>query len=84
MGPHRLSLFQTYINVNYFFNLFCGLDVDECKERMACQCPDCKCKNTWGGFDCSCRGDLLYMKEHDTCIGEFLSLETGMTPISEE
>lgn len=43
-------------------------DVDECKERSACQCPQCKCRNTWGSYECSCRGDLLYMHEHDTCI----------------
>ncbi|CAN4081523.1 unnamed protein product [Withania somnifera] len=43
-------------------------DIDECKERLACQCPDCKCKNTWGGYECSCKGNLLYMQEHDTCI----------------
>ncbi|XP_019187165.1 PREDICTED: vacuolar-sorting receptor 1-like isoform X1 [Ipomoea nil] len=45
-------------------------DIDECKERIACQCPDCKCKNTWGSYECSCRGNLLYMHEHDTCISK--------------
>ncbi|KAJ8533753.1 hypothetical protein K7X08_007077 [Anisodus acutangulus] len=44
-------------------------DIDECKERLACQCSDCKCKNTWGGYQCSCKSNLLYMQEHDTCIG---------------
>ncbi|KAL5578438.1 hypothetical protein UlMin_020137 [Ulmus minor] len=43
-------------------------DVDECKEKSACQCEGCSCKNTWGGYDCKCRGDLLYIKEQDTCI----------------
>nr|GMD43257.1 vacuolar-sorting receptor 1-like isoform X1 [Ipomoea batatas] len=43
-------------------------DIDECKERIACQCPECKCKNTWGSYECSCHGNLLYMHEHDTCI----------------
>ncbi|KAJ6381556.1 hypothetical protein OIU77_030272 [Salix suchowensis] len=43
-------------------------DVDECKDKVACQCPGCKCKNTWGSYDCSCSGGLLYMREHDTCI----------------
>ncbi|KAL8508686.1 hypothetical protein ACS0TY_019076 [Phlomoides rotata] len=43
-------------------------DVDECKERMSCQCDGCTCKNTWGGFGCRCRGDELYIMEHDTCI----------------
>uniref|UniRef100_A0A1J3DX64 Vacuolar-sorting receptor 1 n=1 Tax=Noccaea caerulescens TaxID=107243 RepID=A0A1J3DX64_NOCCA len=46
-------------------------DVDECKEKLACQCPECKCKNTWGSFECSCGKGLLYMREHDTCIGKF-------------
>ncbi|XP_068640699.1 vacuolar-sorting receptor 6-like [Aristolochia californica] len=44
-------------------------DINECKEGLACQCDGCTCKNTWGGYDCKCRGDLLYMKEQDTCIG---------------
>ncbi|KAF6135702.1 hypothetical protein GIB67_028273 [Kingdonia uniflora] len=43
-------------------------NVDECKEKKACQCPACSCKNTWGAYECSCSGDLLYMKDHDTCI----------------
>ena len=47
------------------------LDIDECKEKSACQCSDCNCKNTWGSYDCSCSGDLLYMKEHDICISEY-------------
>lgn len=46
------------------------LDVDECKDKLACQCPECKCKNTWGSYECSCNGGLFYMQEHDTCIGE--------------
>ncbi|XP_073058417.1 vacuolar-sorting receptor 6-like [Primulina eburnea] len=44
-------------------------DVDECKENLACQCDGCSCKNTWGGFQCSCKGDnKIYIKEHNTCI----------------
>lgn len=43
-------------------------DVDECKEGLACQCDDCSCKNTWGGYDCKCKGNQLYIMEHDTCI----------------
>ncbi|KAK4487975.1 hypothetical protein RD792_003714 [Penstemon davidsonii] len=43
-------------------------DVDECKERLACNCDGCSCKNTWGGFNCSCQGDKLYLMELDTCI----------------
>ncbi|KAM0941161.1 putative EGF-like calcium-binding domain, PA domain, Thioredoxin-like superfamily [Dioscorea sansibarensis] len=45
-------------------------DIDECKEKSACQCSECNCKNTWGSYDCSCSGDLLYMKEHDICISK--------------
>lgn len=49
-------------------NGFHCIDVDECKEKIACQCPECKCKNTWGSYECSCSNGLLYMQEHDTCI----------------
>ncbi|KAK1284564.1 Vacuolar-sorting receptor 1 [Acorus calamus] len=52
-------------------------DVDECKEKVACQCPDCKCKNTYGSYECSCSGDLLYMREHDTCISKKLTTEVS-------
>ncbi|XP_020689742.1 vacuolar-sorting receptor 3 [Dendrobium catenatum] len=45
-------------------------DIDECKEKKACQCPECSCKNTWGDYECTCTGDLLYIKEHDTCISK--------------
>ncbi|KAK7308798.1 hypothetical protein RJT34_05042 [Clitoria ternatea] len=48
-------------------------DIDECKEKKACQCPQCSCKNTWGSYDCSCSGDLLYIKDHDTCISKAAS-----------
>lgn len=53
-------------------------DVDECKEQLACQCPNCKCKNTWGSYECSCRNHLLYIHEHDTCI----SKEGGSAEVS--
>nr|KYP60200.1 Vacuolar-sorting receptor 7 [Cajanus cajan] len=43
-------------------------DIDECKERSACQCDGCSCKNTWGSYDCKCKGNLLYIKEQDVCI----------------
>ncbi|KAI4375567.1 hypothetical protein MLD38_013422 [Melastoma candidum] len=46
------------------------VDIDECKEKKACQCPECSCKNTWGSYDCTCSGDLLYMRDHDTCISK--------------
>ena len=49
----------------------CVADVDECKEKLACQCANCKCKNTWGSYDCNCGSGLLYMQEHDICISEF-------------
>ncbi|CAG7865368.1 unnamed protein product [Brassica rapa] len=54
-------------------------DVNECKEKTGCQCPDCKCKNTWGSYECSCKNGLLYMREHDTCIG---SSKVGTTKLS--
>ncbi|KAF8412648.1 hypothetical protein HHK36_000616 [Tetracentron sinense] len=46
---------------------FC-YDIIECKEGLACQCDGCTCKNTWGGYDCECKADLLYIMEQDTCI----------------
>ncbi|KAF3793347.1 Vacuolar-sorting receptor 6 [Nymphaea thermarum] len=56
-------------------------DIDECKEHLACKCDGCRCKNTWGGYDCSCGGGLVYIKGQDTCIarsssrfGWFISL----------
>ncbi|KAK5843963.1 hypothetical protein E1A91_A01G009800v1 [Gossypium mustelinum] len=45
-------------------------DIDECKEKRACQCPECSCKNTWGSYECTCNGDLLYIRDHDTCISK--------------
>ncbi|KAK1263818.1 Vacuolar-sorting receptor 1 [Acorus gramineus] len=39
------------------------------KRKGACHCPECSCKNTWGSFECTCSGDLLYIKDQDTCIG---------------
>nr|WIE96174.1 basic helix-loop-helix transcription factor [Loropetalum chinense var. rubrum] len=50
-------------------------DINECKEKKACQCPECSCKNTWGSYDCTCSGDLLYMRDHDTCISKRASEE---------
>lgn len=51
-------------------------DIDECKEKTRCQCPDCQCTNTWGGYDCQCSNDLLYIREHDVCISKPLFLES--------
>nr|XP_043618811.1 G-type lectin S-receptor-like serine/threonine-protein kinase At4g27290 [Erigeron canadensis] len=31
-------------------------DIDECIEKTACQCSQCKCKNTWGSYECSITG----------------------------
>lgn len=45
-------------------------DIDECKEKVACQCADCKCTNTWGSYECSCGGNSMYIHEHDTCISK--------------
>ncbi|KAL6013111.1 Vacuolar-sorting receptor 3 [Asimina triloba] len=45
-------------------------DINECKEKKACQCRECSCKNTWGSYECSCSGDLLYIRDHDTCISK--------------
>ncbi|KAI3769998.1 hypothetical protein L6452_01116 [Arctium lappa] len=45
-------------------------DIDECKEKKACQCPECSCKNTWGSYECTCSGDRLYIRDHDTCISK--------------
>ncbi|KAI9074291.1 hypothetical protein K1719_043118 [Acacia pycnantha] len=53
-------------------------DVDECEEKLACQCPECKCKNTWGSYECSCSGNRVHMQESDTCIAKYTSsLTTG-------
>jgi hypothetical protein len=45
-------------------------DLDECKERLACTCPDCQCKNTWGNYECRCKGSQLYIRGEDVCIGK--------------
>lgn len=43
-------------------------DINECKERLACQCDGCSCKNKWGGYHCKCKGNKLYIEDQDTCI----------------
>ncbi|EPS73119.1 hypothetical protein M569_01632, partial [Genlisea aurea] len=45
-------------------------DIDECKEKSACQCSECNCKNTYGSYECSCSKNLLYLHEQDTCISK--------------
>ncbi|KVI03219.1 EGF-like calcium-binding [Cynara cardunculus var. scolymus] len=57
--------------VIYFMNFTVShSDIDECKENMICNCRECKCKNTWGSYECSCTANLLYFKEHDTCLSK--------------
>jgi len=46
---------------NQIFLMYINADVNECEEKTACQCRDCKCKNTWGSYECSCSGSLLYI-----------------------
>ncbi|KAK3143744.1 hypothetical protein QOZ80_4AG0304400 [Eleusine coracana subsp. coracana] len=48
-------------------------DVNECSEKLACSCPHCSCKNTWGGFDCKCGSGMMYIKSEDTCIAKNMS-----------
>ncbi|WOG85493.1 hypothetical protein DCAR_0104682 [Daucus carota subsp. sativus] len=45
-------------------------DINECTEDHVCRCDGCSCKNSWGGYECKCKGDKLYIKEHDTCIAK--------------
>lgn len=52
-------------------------DVNECKDKVACNCPECKCKNIWGSYECSCSGNLLYMREHDACISKHVKTEVS-------
>ncbi|XP_039035173.1 vacuolar-sorting receptor 3-like [Hibiscus syriacus] len=47
-------------------------DIDECKEKKLCHCPECRCQNTWGTYECTCTGDRLYIRDRDrgACIGK--------------
>ncbi|KAK4437983.1 Vacuolar-sorting receptor 3 [Sesamum alatum] len=56
-------------------------DIDECKEKKACQCPECSCKNTWGSYECTCGGDLLYMRDHDTCISKTTEVKSAWSAV---
>ncbi|KAG6424980.1 hypothetical protein SASPL_115403 [Salvia splendens] len=47
--------------------------INECKEKKACQCNECNCRNTWGSYECTCSSGQLYMRDHDTCIGHSAS-----------
>ncbi|KAK9268050.1 hypothetical protein L1049_010489 [Liquidambar formosana] len=72
---HAVSLYM-YIHIHHIrcfgihqcFSLDFLSDINECKKHLACQCDGCTCKNTWGGYDCKCQGDLMYIMEQDTCI----------------
>ncbi|KAK1385703.1 hypothetical protein POM88_023438 [Heracleum sosnowskyi] len=35
------------------------VDVDECKDKKACQCPEYSCKNTWGSMIPAYKYDLI-------------------------
>lgn len=43
-------------------------DIDECKEKLACQCDGCVCRNEWGGYSCECKKGLLYLSAEETCL----------------
>ncbi|XP_028759173.1 vacuolar-sorting receptor 6 [Neltuma alba] len=43
-------------------------DVDECKEHSVCRCDGCTCENTWGSYECKCKGNLMYIRGQDVCI----------------
>ncbi|GMJ12807.1 vaculolar sorting receptor 3, VACUOLAR SORTING RECEPTOR 3, binding protein of 80 kDa 2;2 [Hibiscus trionum] len=47
-------------------------DIDECKEKKLCSCPECHCKNTWGTYECTCSGGGLYIRDQDRggCISK--------------
>eukprot|EP00897_Mesotaenium_endlicherianum_P008556 jgi/Mesen1/7729/ME000407S06957 len=47
------------------------VDIDECAAGSnVCKCPSCRCKNTFGSFDCSCANDMVYLTAQDTCISQ--------------
>jgi len=48
-------------------------DLNECSEKLACTCPGCHCKNTWGNYECTCKGNQLYIRGEDVCIGDATS-----------
>ncbi|XP_047307238.1 vacuolar-sorting receptor 1-like isoform X1 [Impatiens glandulifera] len=56
-------------------------DIDECKTKTACTCSGCKCKNTWGSYECSCSNNLLYLRELDICIGKNVKTEMNWNMI---
>ncbi|KAF0913663.1 hypothetical protein E2562_023763 [Oryza meyeriana var. granulata] len=53
-------------------------DIDECKDKLYCQCKGCSCENTWGSYECNCGGNnMLYMREHDTCLSKEATSSVG-------
>ena len=67
-----MKTFRWFILIYLF-----AADIDECKDKLFCQCKGCSCKNTWGSYECSCGGsNMLYIREHDTCISESSSLKS--------
>lgn len=45
--------------------------MDECSDKVACTCPGCSCRNTWGGYHCRCGGgNQVYIQAEDTCVGK--------------
>uniref|UniRef100_A0A0D9W9B4 EGF-like calcium-binding domain-containing protein n=1 Tax=Leersia perrieri TaxID=77586 RepID=A0A0D9W9B4_9ORYZ len=74
-GDHSPAIFLVRIASDCVVNLLVDsvlaiADVDECSEKLACSCPHCSCKNTWGSFDCSCSGNMMYIRAEDTCIAK--------------
>ncbi|CAI7885160.1 unnamed protein product [Closterium sp. NIES-54] len=45
-------------------------DINECApSHPACKCPDCKCRNTFGSYECTCVGeDMVYIDQLQACI----------------
>ncbi|XP_057435410.1 vacuolar-sorting receptor 1-like isoform X2 [Lotus japonicus] len=54
-------------------------DIDECNEKLVCQCPECKCKNTWGSYECKCGSGLFYSRENDLCIGKYTAYTASVS-----
>ena len=74
MAPSLLEFNVLDSLCNFFLVAFA--DVNECKENLFCKCKNCACENTWGSYECSCGGsNMLYIREHDTCISESSSLK---------
>jgi hypothetical protein len=57
-------------NISLLIVFYFAPDIDECNAHTACQCDGCSCKNKWGEYECKCKGNLIYIKEQDACIGK--------------